>query len=186
MEEQVFIEGIKQKNRLVFEYMFEYYYSGLCAFCLNYIENKQVVEDIVQEFFLYLWKENKSVKITTSLKSYLFTAVKYKCLDHKKREQVKNKFNNYIKDRNNTSEDSVDNFYVERELRAIIQAELNKLPDRCREIFELSRFKGKTNTEIAEHFDISKRTVEVQISIALKVLKARLKDYMYLLPPFFL
>lgn len=186
MDEKVLIAGIKQKNRLVFEYIFEYYYSGLCAFCLNYINNKQIIEDIVQEFFVNLWAEGNSVNINTSLKAYLFSAIKYKCLDHKKHQLVKDKFSRYVKDKNIVSENAVDNYYVESELRAAIQKELNKLPERCREIFEMSRFQWKSNAEIAEHFNISKRTVEVQISNALKVLKVSLKYYLFLLPLFFL
>lgn len=185
MEERILIKGIQQQNQLVFEHIFEYYYSGLCAFCLNYISDKQVIEDIVQEFFLYLWTEGKSIEINTSLRAYLFTAIKYKCLDHKKHETVKDKFKQFAKDKAEVVDDSVNNYYVESELRAAIQKELEKLPPRCREIFELSRFQGKSNSEIAEQLNISKRTVEIQISNALKVLKVNLKDYLFLLPIFF-
>ncbi|MCY1722636.1 RNA polymerase sigma-70 factor [Prolixibacteraceae bacterium Z1-6] len=185
MEERVLIEGIRQRNQLVFEYIFEYYYSGLCVFCLNYINDKLVVEDIVQEFFLYLWSEAHSLEINTSLRSYMFSAVKYKCLDYKKHLVVKDKFNSYVKENNEVSNNDVFDHYVESELREIIQKELDKLPKRCREIFILSRFKGKSNLEIAEQLNISKRTVEIQISNALKVLKVSLKDYLFLLPIFF-
>ena len=64
------------------------------------------------------------------------------------------------------------------ELQAVVDKSLEKLPPRCREIFELSRFEGLKNQEIAEKLGLSKRTVELQVSNALKQLRTDLKDYL--------
>jgi RNA polymerase sigma-70 factor (ECF subfamily) len=70
---------------------------------------------------------------------------------------------------------------VESELQARIKSAFEKLPPRANEVFTLSRFKGFSNDEIANQLNISKRTVETQISNALKILREELKDYMFLL-----
>jgi len=74
--------------------------------------------------------------------------------------------------------DSADNYFAESELRQAIQKSLQKLPPRCREIFELSRHNGLSNQEISEQLGLSKRTVELQISNSLKVLRKELVEYL--------
>ncbi|MGM0376752.1 MAG: sigma-70 family RNA polymerase sigma factor, partial [Bacteroidota bacterium] len=73
------------------------------------------------------------------------------------------------------------NLYVESELQSRIKSAFEKLPPRINEVFTLSRFKGYSNDEIAGQLNISKRTVETQISNALKILREELKDYMFML-----
>ena len=91
---------------------------------------------------------------------------------------MKKNFNlNTLNNADNTEENNFD-LYVEIELREALSAGLGKLPPRCREIFEMSRFKGMKNQEIAEKLNISKRTVELQISLALKNLRVDLKDFL--------
>lgn len=181
LDEKQILEGINTKNKLIFEYLFESYYSGLCAFCLRYIDNKEIIEDLVQELFMSLWSKKENLEVKTSLKSYLFTSIKNKCLDHNKHSKVKNKYREYISKHKSIAEDTINECYIESELRSLLESELNKLPPRCKEIFVLSRFEGKSNAEIASLLNISKRTVELQISNALKLLKVSLKDYYFLL-----
>jgi RNA polymerase sigma-70 factor (ECF subfamily) len=75
--------------------------------------------------------------------------------------------------------------YVLSELEALFKKSLNKLPERCREIFELSRFQGLKNREIAEMLHLSEKTVENQMTKAIRILKEELKDYLPLLTFFF-
>lgn len=178
MEEKFLIAGLRNKDKVVFDFIFNYYYSGLCAYSLRYISEKETVEDIVQDFFVSLWLKSNQTLISGSLKSYLFTSVKNRCLDHLKHNKVEERFSkNMLSTSDNNDENNFD-LYVESELREAINNGLEKLPPRCREIFEMSRFKGMKNQEIAEKLDISKRTVELQISLALKTLRVELKDFL--------
>ncbi len=86
----------------------------------------------------------------------------------------------------NKSESSIEAYFAESELRQAIQACMIKLPPRCREIFELSRLSGLSNQEISEKLSISKRTVELQISNSLKVLRTELTDFLPLYLIFYL
>lgn len=168
-------EKLKSQDKSVFDAVFTYYYSGLCAFSNHFVNNKDVAEDLVQDFFVHFWTNCPDIAITGSLKSYFFTSVKNKSLDYLKHQKVKLQH----KDLSLSSHEEINesDVYTETELLEIIEKKITKLPPRCREIFILSRFKGKTNKEISELLHISKRTVELQISNALKVLKKELSNY---------
>lgn len=175
IDDQILIRGLKEKNKVIFDLVFTFYYSGLCAFANRFVNNRSAAEDIVQDYFVKLWENSCSITISSSLKSYLFASVKNRSLDYLKHQQVRKNKN-------------VDDFrpamvlpdelweFTETELREIINYAMQKLPPRTREIFEMNRFTGLSNEKIANKLGISKRTVELQISNALKILRAELKD----------
>lgn len=178
MKDQFIIEGLERREKLVFDYIFNYYYSSLCAFSLQYIDDRKSVEDLVQDFFVYLWVEAPKLKIKSSLKSYLFTAIKNRCLDYQKHRKITEKYRNFILFSTDKDDNSAEHFFAESELRQAIQTSLGKLPPRCREIFEYSRLYGLSNQEISDKLEISKRTVELQISNALKILRKELAEFL--------
>lgn len=178
LKDLIIIEGLEQNDKVVFDYVFNYYYSSLCAFSMQYIDNRNSVEDLVQDFFVYLWVESPRLKIKSSLKSYLFTAIKNRCLDYQRHHKIIEKYRTYLLFSSDKEDDSTEQFFAESELRQAIQTSLTKLPPRCREIFKLSRLNGLSNQEIAEKLDLSKRTVELQISNSLKILRKELAEFL--------
>lgn len=181
LDEQFLINGLKDKNKVVFDFVFTFYYSGLCAFANRYVDNHEVAEDLVQDVFVRLWLSDGFLQVNTSLKSFLFTCTKNRALDYIKHESIKGKYAKRFKKGTEVILPDEMWEFAESELREIIHTALQQLPPRTHEIFELSRFKGISNDEIAEQLQISKRTVEVQISNALKILRKELKDYLPLL-----
>lgn len=178
MNEQFLIQGLVTRNKVVFEFIFHYYYSGLCAFCERMTLSHEVAEDIVQELFIKLWTKNQELNITTSLKSYLFTSVKNRSFDYLKHEQRKNIKLNQLAEVSVPDENLSAIWFAEAELKEIVEKSLNKLPPRCREIFLLSRIEGLKNQQIAEKLNISKRTVEFQVSNALRLLRTEMAAYL--------
>lgn len=178
LNEKLLIDGLKRRDKIVFDYIFNYYYSGLCAFCMQFLDDKDTVEDLVQDFFVHLWVKGMDLQIDISIKSYLFTSMKNRCLDRIKHKKVSEKYRKSILFGSSDSELSVDQYFAESELRHAILTAMEKLPPRSREIFEISRLKGLSNQEISDKLGISKRTVELQISNALKVLRAELAEFM--------
>jgi len=178
VKDELLITGLKKRDKAVFDYIFNYYYSGLCAFSVQFLKDREAAEDLVQDFFVNFWMESSEFQIKISLKSYLFTSVKNRCLDKLKHSKVHEKFQNHILFGSSKSESSIDTYFAESELRQAIQTSMLKLPPRCREIFELSRLNGLTNQEISDKLSISKRTVELQISNSLKVLRQELAEFM--------
>lgn len=178
LDEKLLISGLQQQNKVIFDLVFTYYYSGLCAFANHILKDMQASEDLVQDFFVKIWHQADKIQINCSLKSYFFSSVKNRAFDILKHEKVKTQYANL----NDGCEESVtpDEIweFTQGELEELIEKALQQVPPRAREIFELSRFKGVANDDIARQLNISKRTVEVQISRALQVLRVELKDYL--------
>lgn len=145
---------------------------------MQYINDKEAVEDLVQDFFVTLWIDSPNLQIKVSLKSYLFTSLKNRCLDALKHRKVTEKYRTFMLSDASDTESSIDYWFAETELRQVIQNSMAKLPPRCREIFENSRLNGLSNQEIAEKLGISKRTVELQISNSLKILRLELAEFL--------
>lgn len=169
MNDSYIRKKLQAKDRTAFEWVFTYYYAGLCAFAYQLVSDRVVAEDLVQDFFVRLWKKCDSYEIRGSVKSFLFQSVRNSCLDHLKHRKVVSSFE---QDYRYAAEESIDSIsFAREELEALVRRALDQLPPRCREIFVLSRFEDLSNQEIADRLGISKRTVEVQISKALKLLK---------------
>jgi RNA polymerase sigma-70 factor (ECF subfamily) len=181
MNENILIEGLKNRNKAIFDFVFNYYYSGLCAFAMRYLNDRDVTEDLVQDFFVFLWSEGSRLQIHTSLKAYLFTAIKNRCLDFQRHSSVHERYTSYFLSQANEVDYSAEFMFAESELRTVIQRSVEKLTPRCREIYEMNRVKGLSNQVISEQLNISKRTVELQISIALKFIRLELADYLPLM-----
>ena len=168
---------IREGDKLAFKHLFETYFTSLCRFMHVYINDKRIVEELALDIFMYIWENKKTFQIHLSLKAYLFQAARNKCLN----ELRKKKLTVSLDEINTDSIDS-DIMSLERdELYTLIQDAVCALPEKCREVFQLSRDENLTNKEIAEKLNLSVKTVEAQITKALKRIKAFLGDaYFYL------
>jgi len=178
LDDKYLIAELNNKNKVVFDFVFNYYYSGLCASANQMVTDRAVAEDLVQDLFFKIWISKSKLEIETSLKSYFFASVKNKALNHLKHLKVKEEYSNYITNKNEKESQLQSWEFAEPELAELIDRAIQKLPPRCREIFVLSRFEGRDNESIATALGLSKRTVELQISNALKQLRIELKDYL--------
>ena len=140
-----------------------------------------MARELVQDVFVSFYEKRSEIKIHTSLKAHFYQSVKNKCLNQIKRDQIRRDHhaNIFIDKKNDEAifEDKLEETELEYRIFAVVQT----LPEQCRRIFEKSRFKGDTNQEIADELNISKRTVETQISKALRVLREKLSDYLVVL-----
>ncbi len=176
-------DEMKRGKEYAFDFFFKYYYPGLCVYAKKMISiSEQEAKDLVQDVFVKFWKDREKTDIRFSIRSYLFISVKNKCFDflRKKNRNIK------IQEISNEHDISDESFetYVLSELELLFTKSLEKLPERCREVFELSRFHGLKNREISEKLNISEKTVENQVTKALHILKEELKDYLPLLALF--
>ncbi len=181
-KELFLFEEMKEGKEYAFDFFFNYYYPGLCVFAKKIFSfQDDEARDIVQDVFVKFWNDREKLSIQYSIRSYLFVSVKNKCLDllRKKNSSIKTQ---EISKEHDAADESFE-FFVFSELETLFKASLAKLPERCREIFELSRLQGMKNREIAAKLNLSEKTIENQITKALHILKEELKDY---LPLFFL
>jgi RNA polymerase sigma-70 factor (ECF subfamily) len=181
IEEHKLITRLIEGDQTAFELLFHFYYPGLLVFTRKILLDADEAENIVQDFFVYLWQNKNKIKDSSTLKGYFFMSVKNRALNFIKSRKIKEKTITELKLLVEQDPLYQPDLFIESELQGKINKALNKLPNRTREIFVLSRTKGYSNDEIAEMLDLSKRTVETQISNALKILRVELKDYMFIM-----
>ena len=169
--------------------MYLTYYSKLVRFAREFVILEEDAENIVQDTFLYLWEHLDLLKDIEHLDAFLFTLIKNRCLNFLKHqsyiqaktcslkadEELEYQLNLYALEQFDEAVSSIP------EVENLLSQTMQKLPERCREIFLLSRIEGLKYKEIAERLNISVNTVENQISIALRKLRSELKDYLPLL-----
>lgn len=181
-DKNLFIQ-INKGNKQSFEQLFKTYYAPLLLFARSYITDEDDCEEIVQGFFLKLWEDRRKININTSVKSYLFSSVRNRCLNHIKHQKIKQVYQQQVMNAP-ADENQASNYFIEPDLMEKINKSIDSLPPRRREIFILSREHGLKYREIADQLGISIKTVETQMGQALKDLREQLKDYKQLLISF--
>ncbi|MEL7585414.1 MAG: RNA polymerase sigma-70 factor [Prolixibacteraceae bacterium] len=163
--------------------LFKHYSKPLFYYALKFVD-KEAAKDAVQDVFLKLSADQHLV-VSGSLNGLLFTMIRNKCLQQIERQKVRVTYHEASALR--LKEDEL-LFYsaeatslIELELREQLDNAIAGLPDKCREVFILSRYHDKMNKEIAEELGISIKTVEKHISAALRLIRSELKDYLPLL-----
>ncbi|VAW23368.1 RNA polymerase ECF-type sigma factor [hydrothermal vent metagenome] len=175
------IKGIKNSDEQAFELLFRKYYQRLCGFANKFLNDIPESEEIVQEVFFSIWKNREKLSPKESLKPYLFKSVQNLCLNFIQHQKVVDRSYRIIEivyENSPHKEFSAYEKLLASELEQKIDDAIKNLPSGCAEIFQLSRNEGLKYSEIAEKLNISVKTVETQISRALKKLRAELKDYL--------
>jgi RNA polymerase sigma-70 factor (ECF subfamily) len=175
MEEQDLIELLNRRDRDGFKRLFDCYYSPLCEYASGYVSDADA-EELVQEYMIYLWENRKMLVIETSLKAYLFAAVKYRCLNAVKQQLYHEKVHTMLYEKMKNYVEDPD-YYLTNELDSMIRKAIDELPETYREVFVRSRFGLSTNRQIAEELGVSLKTVEYRITQTLKILRVKLKDF---------
>jgi len=160
-----------------FESIFRQYYQMLCSYAYRFVNDTDTAEEIVQELFYKLWEKRNELQVTSSLKSYLFSAVHNRCLKFIEHRNVEAKYRNYYLLHGSEADNEQQYSSNVRELQGIIERTLDSLPERCSRIFRLNRFEGLKYNEIAIKLSISVKTVEANMGKALKLLRRNLKQY---------
>jgi RNA polymerase sigma-70 factor (ECF subfamily) len=172
--------SIKSGDRPVFEELFRSWYRPLCVYAYGFLKSREESEEIVQSMFIQFWEKRADIMIDSSLKSYMYRAVRNAALNRLKHEKVKAGHAAYTMSVAETSASPLEGL-EETELHQRIQLALKKLPEQCRVVFEMSRFEELKYSEIAQRLDISVKTVENQMGKALRIMREQLHDYLPLI-----
>ena len=169
------------KNALV--QLYHRYWQRLFMAAWNILKDKAACEDIVQEAFLQLWQRRATLEIQHSPEAYLFTVIRYQVFHHIKKERVRAGVFGQLSSRlyNATPEDIV----TEKNMRLRVADAVEALPDKCREVYRLSREEQLSHKEIATRLNISTKTVENHLTIALRKLRVTVSGIAGLLFFFF-
>ena len=169
---------IKEGDVKAFEGIFRLYYSPLCLYAAGITGSMDVAEEIVQELFYVFWKEKEKLQVFRSLKSYLYRAVRNQSLQYCEHQEVRNRYRENVLSGNQESKPADPQDQLEyKELEALINRTLNKLPERRLRIFRMQRFEGKKYAEIASALSLSVKTVETEMTKALQTLRKEIENY---------
>ncbi|MEO8534637.1 MAG: RNA polymerase sigma-70 factor [Flavobacterium sp.] len=186
LESDIF-ESFKKGNQTAFTYFYDKYFRRIQSFSVQFIYDKDEAENLAQEAFLHLWQNRENVDSINGIQSFLYTYAKSKCLNLIRHNKVKDKFKSDVlneKERELNIEvlNSIQFDTLElTELERIINESINDLPPKTREVFIKKRFENKKNAEIAEEMQVTLKAVEAHMTKALKILKTKLSDYLFLL-----
>lgn len=169
--EEVFSK-IKNGDQGAFEQVFRMFYMPLCDYAVMILGDQAEAEDVVQDLFTYLWKSRQEIRVQESVKSYLFTSVRFRALNVLKHKMIERKHGAslmaFIEDLQNSD-------YSEEEMQRVEQIKeiLQTLPAQCRTVFTMSCLDGKKYKEIADELGISVNTVKSHVMKAYRNIRAR-------------
>lgn len=176
LPEKDILELLKSDSEEAFDQLFKLFYTFLCQTIYMVIRDKSVSEDLAQDVLFELWKKKDQININTSLKAYLRRSASNRALNHIRDQKMQFSDHELLPELESKQINSLHQMQIE-ELKEIIQRSIDKLPERCRAVFTLSRYEEKSYKEIAELLGISIKTVENQISKALRVLRNDIGPY---------
>lgn len=156
-----------------FEWVYELYWKKLFSYCYYHIQNKEDATDLVQEIFLSLWKKRDQLQIR-QVENYLFRSASFEITDFYRRRNVRALHAQHFSSVYINAENATENLVWFTELSSRIDDLLDQLPERCREVYRLSRIEGKSHEQIKTDLSISENTVKAHLQHALSFLKSRL------------
>ncbi len=168
---------LKIRTEKEFNDLFNLYYDELCRIVLPVVNDPDAAQDIVQDVFVKVWLRRNELEINTSFKAYLYKAVVFRALDYLRNRKRKSNLTDELKAVTQQSFNNVEEGIKEKELNNAINLGLEKMSENMRLIFNLSRFSGLKNREIAEQLDISIKTVESNMGKALKIMHEQLAPF---------
>ncbi|MBN8684551.1 MAG: RNA polymerase sigma-70 factor [Chitinophagales bacterium] len=169
--EQAWLIALAQGDETALRHIFKAYYRPLLADAWRLVPDRSVCEDLVQEVFVELWRKREELSIHSSLRAYLRRAVVNRAINHLKSDK---RFvgEEYLPQGDTETPEAAQEQALAQEIQeSRIHEAIAQLPEKCRVVFVLSRFEHKSHKEIAEILDISTKTIENQITKAMKMLR---------------
>lgn len=171
----ILMESLKNGDEKAYKFLLNKFHRKLNAYALTLVNDHSMAQDIVQNVFLKTWKNRNKLNPEFSIQSFLYKSVYNEFINTYQQNKAMMLLQQTYVDSLQQVVETTDESSIERML-AIINREIQNLPPKCQKVFILSKKEGLTNIEIAEHLEISIKTVEAQISKAFKILKEKLKD----------
>ena len=171
MSNQIEVEHIRNGDAQAYEKLFHTYFEPLSLYTNTFLKDIDLAQDIVQQMFVTLYEKREQLQIHTSIKSYLYTAVRNRAMDHLRSQKIHSLHHEKIKASQSEIDTTEDEEVLRTELQQKLYHAIAQLPEQNLKIFRMSRMQGLSNQEIAEELGLTKRTVETHISNALKKLR---------------
>lgn len=172
---------IQQDNEYAFKQLYQEYYTRVVTFITGIIKRREISKDLAQDVFVNLWLNRKTLDVSRNLQNYLFVASRHAAINYLKKELSVT--SEPIEELHTEigSDITVEDTLFAREIRLLIEMVVSEMPEQRQRIYRMSREQGVSNEEIASRLGISKRSVENQISLALKEIRQAITVYVILL-----
>ncbi|MCB0617515.1 MAG: RNA polymerase sigma-70 factor [Saprospiraceae bacterium] len=169
------LRRFRANDPTVLQELFQQYYLLVCKAICRFIHDQDLMKDLAQNVFVRLWEKRGQLNINSSVPAYLHRMAVNEALGHLRRDW-RNDQDAEVPE--HSSAGTVEDQFLETELRDHIERAVDSLPPKCKVIFQLSRYEERTYREIAEALDISVKTVENQMGKALRILREQLQEYL--------
>lgn len=177
LESNEILERLRQGDEAAFDSIFRAWYPSLVRSAESIVRSRAIAEEVVQDVMLELWRRRESLAKESSPQAYLFQSTRNRALNHVRHERVERKSEPELI-RQTEVNAPAPSLLVEEEIEIALRSAVAGLPDRCREVFELSRTHGLKYSEIAAVLGISVKTVEAQMGKALRTLRVKLAAWL--------
>ena len=177
IDDRELLARLRAGETTAFDAIFRANYALLVRVAEAMLRERATAEEIAQEVMLELWRRRESLDVTDSVRGYLLQATRNRTLNALRHRAIERKSEAQIIE-GTAHLPPTDSGAREGEIEIALQSAIAELPDRCRQVFELSRVDGLKYSEIATRLGISVKTVEVQMGKALRLLRERLKAWL--------
>ncbi|MDX6190549.1 MULTISPECIES: RNA polymerase sigma-70 factor [Flavobacterium] len=166
--------NINAKN---FPELYDQYWNELFCFSRHHTGDEEAAKEIVQQIFISIWERREKLQIQTSIRAYLYGATKLKILEYHRKQATKKEYESAHLTENNTVSNNTEEHMLHKDLLRELQAAINGLPERCRQVYLMSREEGMDNRSIAASLVITEKAVEGNITRALRHIRDHLKIF---------
>jgi RNA polymerase sigma-70 factor (ECF subfamily) len=170
------VRRIRNGDIKQFEMLFRSSYASLVKYAGTLVRDLDTSEEIVQDLFFRLWQDREKLRIESSLNGYLYRSVHNRCLHHIEHRKVVERYVTEVSQSGQLTDQNPSDLLQYKELQAKISGVLERLPERCGQIFCMNRFEGLRYSEIAEKLSVSVKTVEANMSRALREFREALAE----------
>ncbi|HEY8935057.1 MAG TPA: RNA polymerase sigma-70 factor [Cyclobacteriaceae bacterium] len=174
------LESLRSGDEVAFQEIFKKYWQLLYKTALLKVRSREEAEEIVQSIFTSLWEKRQTLLIT-NLEFYLKTAVRNRVINTVRSKITQEKYWRYYRNFIPFENESVEDILIYNELSDSIQTAVNSLPEKSKRVFKLSRFEGRSISEIANMLKVSEKAIEYHLTKSIKTLRVHLKDMILLI-----
>lgn len=174
------LQLLKKGDRVAFSELFQRYHQTLYLHAKKMLRDSDEAKDVVQEVFAAIWAKREALAVSGTVAPYLYGAAKNRILNVMAHQQVVSRYADSITAFIELGISYTEDQFREKELAQLIEREIANLPDKMREVFELSRKEELSYREIAERLHISEHTVKKQAQRALKILRLRIRIALFI------
>ena len=171
------LDAVQTGNEGAFEEVYKRYCYRLFTMAYRKLKSREVAEELVQDLFATLWTKRAEGHIQ-HLESYLFSALRYRIINYVKSQRVRDGYALYCRIAQSDATYNTEEQLAQQDLNTALKASLDRLPEKSREVFRLSRLEHHTVPEISGRLHLSEKAIEYHITKSLKLLRGYLQDFL--------